>query len=109
MSREQVVSIMSVDKMKAQSLSTQKHPETPGRFGHAHAEKKKNQIGHHARPRRASATAPLRTGADICKTGSAAGKNPPPEPSRRDPTSTWSPAGEHYATQKHKITARMMR
>ena len=38
--------------------------------------KKKNtkQIGHHARPRRASATAPLRTGADTCKTGSAAGK-----------------------------------
>ena len=38
---------------------------------------KQNQtkpIGHHARPRRASATAPLRTGADICKTGSAAGK-----------------------------------
>ena len=36
--------------------------------------KNKKQIGHHARPRRASATAPLRTGADICKTGSAAGK-----------------------------------
>ena len=36
--------------------------------------KKKKQIGHHARPRRASATAPRRTGADICKTGSAAGK-----------------------------------
>ena len=31
------------------------------------------QIGHHARPRRASATAPLRTGADMCKTGSGAG------------------------------------
>ena len=35
---------------------------------------KNKQIGHHARPRRASATAPLRTGADICKTGSAAGR-----------------------------------
>ena len=36
--------------------------------------KKKNQIGHHARPRQASATAPLRTGADMCKSGSGAGK-----------------------------------
>ena len=34
--------------------------------------KEENQIGHHARPRRASATAPLRTGAAICKTGSGA-------------------------------------
>ena len=33
-------------------------------------EKTKN----HARPRQASAAAPLRTGADMCKTGSAAGK-----------------------------------
>ena len=32
-------------------------------------EKKKKQIGHHARPRRASATATLCAGADICKTG----------------------------------------
>ena len=37
-------------------------------------QKKRKKIGHHARPRRASATAPLRTGADVCKTGSAAGK-----------------------------------
>ena len=36
--------------------------------------KKKKKIGHHARPRRPSATAPLRTGADTCKTGSGAGK-----------------------------------
>ena len=34
----------------------------------------KKQIGHHARPRRASTTVPLRTGADTCKTGSGAGK-----------------------------------
>ena len=39
---------------------------------HRRAKKKRNQIGHHARPGRASATAPLRT--HICKTGSAAGK-----------------------------------
>ena len=50
-----------------------------GRFLKQHCggkkkERKKKQIGHHARPRRASATASLRTGADICKTGSAAGK-----------------------------------
>ena len=36
--------------------------------------KQKKQIGHHTRPRRASATAPLRTGADMCKRGSGAGK-----------------------------------
>ena len=40
----------------------------------ASALKKIKQIGHHARPRRAPATAPLRTGADTCKTGSGAGK-----------------------------------
>ena len=34
----------------------------------------KKQTGHHDRPRRASATATLRTGADMCKTGSGAGK-----------------------------------
>ena len=32
------------------------------------------RIGHHARPRRASATATLLTGVDTCKTGSGAGK-----------------------------------
>ena len=36
--------------------------------------KEKKQIRHHARPRRASATAPRRTGADTCKIGSGAGK-----------------------------------
>ena len=36
--------------------------------------KKMKQIGYHARPRQASATAPLRTGTDTCKTGSGAGK-----------------------------------
>ena len=35
---------------------------------------KYKKIGHHARPRRASASAPLRTGADMCKTGSGPGK-----------------------------------
>ena len=34
---------------------------------------KKN--GHHARPRRASATAPLRTGADMCRIGVGAGSS----------------------------------
>ena len=34
----------------------------------------KKTIGHHARHWRASPTAPLRTGADRCKTGSGAGK-----------------------------------
>ena len=36
-------------------------------------EDKINQVEHHARPRRASATAPPRTGADMCKTGAGAG------------------------------------
>ena len=35
--------------------------------------KKKKQTEHHTRPRRASATAPLRTGADTCETGSGEG------------------------------------
>ena len=33
------------------------------------AKKKLKKIRHHVRPRRASATAPLRTGADMCRTG----------------------------------------
>ena len=43
--------------------------ETPGARS-----KNRKQIGNHARPRRASATAPLRTGADTFKIGSGAGK-----------------------------------
>ena len=35
----------------------------------------KQKIGHHARPRRASATAPLRTGADMCRTGVGTGSS----------------------------------
>ena len=30
---------------------------------------KEEKIGHHAKPKRASATAALRTGADMCRTG----------------------------------------
>ena len=47
--------------------------------------KKGKRIGHHARPRRASATAPLRTGADMCKTGAGAGSSAgaDTEPNRR--------------------------
>ena len=37
--------------------------------------KKIKKIGHHARPRRAWATAPLRTGADMCRTGVGAGSS----------------------------------
>ena len=41
-----------------------------------HRVKKKTQkIGCNPRPRRASATAPLRTGADLCKTGACAGSS----------------------------------
>ena len=52
---------------------------------------KKKQIGHHARPRRASATAPLRTGADTCKTGSGAGKHAGArsDPVRRRSSHAW--------------------
>ena len=70
----------------------------------------KKQIGHHARPRRASTTVPLRTGADTCKTGSGAGKRSGAkadsvggatthgwrtrQASESVPTQTWSGAGE---------------
>ena len=36
---------------------------------------KKQKIGHRAKPKRTSATAPLRTGADMCKTGVGAGSS----------------------------------
>ena len=54
--------------------------------------KTKKQIGHHARPRRASATAPLRTGTDMCKTGSGAGKRagPKSDPFRRRGNHAWT-------------------
>ena len=53
---------------------------------------KKKQIGHHARHRRASATAPLRTGADTCKTGSGAGKRAgaKSDPVRRRSNHAWT-------------------
>ena len=54
--------------------------------------KKKKQIGHHARPRRASATAPLRAAADMCKTGSGAGKRSgaKADPVRRRSSHAWT-------------------
>ena len=52
----------------------------------------KKQSGHHARPRRASATAPPRTGADTCKTGSGAAKRSGAElePVRRRSSHAWT-------------------
>ena len=54
--------------------------------------KKKRQIGHHAKPKRASATVPLHTGADMCKTGvgarSSAGADK--EPDRRRSNHEWT-------------------
>ena len=41
--------------------------------GKRSVEKQTKQIGHSGRPRRASATALLRTGTDVCKTGAGAG------------------------------------
>ena len=52
--------------------TTRRTPSTPTTL--LPTPKKNKQIGHHARLRRASATAPLRTGADMFKTGSGAGK-----------------------------------
>ena len=48
-------------------------------------------IGHHAKPKRASATAPLRTGADMCRTGVGAGSSvrPDKEPERRQSIHEW--------------------
>ena len=49
-------------------------------------------IGHHARPRRPSATAPLRTGADMCKTGAGAGSSAGADtaPKRRRSNHGWT-------------------
>ena len=46
---------------------------------------KEEKIGHHAKPKRASATAALRTGADMCRTGVGAGSSAgaDKEPDRR--------------------------
>ena len=54
--------------------------------------KQTKQIGHPATPRRASATAPLRTGADTCKTGSGAGKRSEAksDPVRRRSNHAWT-------------------
>ena len=50
------------------------------------------RIGHHARPRRASATAPLRTGADRCRTGVGAGSSAGADkgPDRRQSNHEWT-------------------
>ena len=62
---------------------------------YVHINRKEKEIeeqgGHHARPRRASATAPLRTGADTCKTGSGSGKRSgaKSEPVRRRSNHEW--------------------
>ena len=66
----------------------------------------KKQIGHHATPRRASATAPLRTGADTCKTGSGAGKRSgaKSDPVRRRSNRAWTEdqAGKSKACQHRR-------
>ena len=54
--------------------SAARHAATAANRHARKKEPKTNQKGHHTRARRASDTAPLRTGADRCKTGSAAGK-----------------------------------
>ena len=60
--------------------------------GSSIATKKKFLIGHHARSRRASATVPLCTGADTCKTGSGARKRSGGEsdPVRRRSNHAWT-------------------
>ena len=69
---------------------------------------KKSQIGHHARPRRASATAPLRTGADTCKTGAGAGKRAGAKsaPVRRRSNHAWmeDQAGKREALHYYSYT-----
>ena len=55
---------------------------------------KKRKIGRHARPRQASATAPLRTGADMCRTGAGARSSAGAdiEPNRRRSNYEWTDA-----------------
>ena len=50
------------------------------------------QIGHHARPRRESTTSPLRTGADMCRTGVGAGSSAGADkgPDRRQSNHEWT-------------------
>ena len=48
---------------------------SPDAFGHMTTKEKNKQIEHHATPRRASATAPLRVGADMGTTGPGAGNH----------------------------------
>ena len=71
--------------------------------------KNKKQIGYHfryhARPRRASATAPLRTGADMRKTGSGAGKRSgaKSDPVRRQDNHAWT---EDQAGRRNRTNRR---
>ena len=61
--------------------------------GTALYQKKSNEkIGHHARAKRASPTAPLRTGAGMCKTGVGAGSSAgaDKEPNRRQSNHEWT-------------------
>ena len=53
---------------------------------------KNKKMGHHAKPKRASATAPLRTGADMCSTGVGAGSRAGADkgPDRRQSNHEWT-------------------
>ena len=54
--------------------------------------KKEKKFGHHAKPKRASATAPLRTGADMCRTGVGTGSSAGADkgPDRRQSNHEWT-------------------
>ena len=64
---------------------------------------KQKTIGHHARPTRALATAPIHTGADTCKTGSGAGKRSgaKSDPVRRRSNHAWT---EDQAGRRKRAT-----
>ena len=68
----------------------------------------KKQVGHHARPRWALATAPLRTGAVTCKTGSCAGQRAgaKSDPVRRRSNHAWT---EHQAGKRKRANSDAVR
>ena len=72
---------------------------------------RKHKVGHHAKPKRASATSPLRTGVDMCKTAVVAGntynlhKRPPIGTTHRPSTRQHrkcSPRVESHNTNNHR-------
>ena len=68
------------------------HPNLHLKHLHGCKRVTKKKIGHHAKPKQAPATAPLRTGADMCRTGVGAGSSAGADegPDRRQSNHEWT-------------------